>query len=164
MDAIIERVVEKDAAAARQIARDDSLSPIQKIFQILTAQQPKQDDSKELLIEQFHHLSNAEMHQKSITRSVLALAPVLAEVVREGIDSGIFHTEYPKETMEFLILAGQNLFDPSMFQWSEEELAVKMNAFIATMETLLGAGSGSFSCIREILSGEESKKGKNHAE
>lgn len=63
-----------------------------------------------------------------------------------------------------MILAGQNLFAPSIFQWSPEELAVKMNAFIAMMETLLGAGSSSFSCIREILTGEESKKGENHAE
>lgn len=110
------------------------------------------------MIEQFHVISNAEMHQKSVTQSVQALAPILAEVVKQGTAENIFHTEYPLEIMEFLILSGQNLFDPSMFQWSPEELGARVEAFISMMETLLGAEPGSFSCMGEILEGENNAK------
>lgn len=153
MDAIIKRVIDNDIEAAKRIVLDETLTPVEKIFSILKGQQPREDDNKEQLIEQFHHPMNVEMHQKSITQSVLALAPVMAEVVQQGIDENIFHTEYPQEVMEFLILSGQNLFDSSMFQWSQEEIVVKINAFISMMEILLGAEKGSFSCMLEILAG-----------
>lgn len=155
MEAIIERVVDNDVAIAREIASDNTLTPVEKIFKILKGQQPQDDDNKEQLIEQFHSPSNAEMHQKSISQSVRSLAPILSDVVRQGISEGIFHTEYPTEVMEFLILSGQNLFDPSMFQWSMDEIMVKVDAFISIMETLLGAEKGSFSCMHEILTGTD---------
>lgn len=155
MEAIIERVVDNDVAIAREIVSDNTLTPVEKIFKILKGQQPQDDDNKEQLIEQFHSPSNAEMHQKSISQSVRSLAPILSDVVRQGISEGIFYTEYPTEVMEFLILSGQNLFDPSMFQWSMDEIMVKVDAFISIMETLLGAEKGSFSCMHEILTGTD---------
>lgn len=162
MEAIIKRVIDNDVKTAKKILFNKTLTPVQKIFNIFKAQQPQKNNKKEQLIEQFHCPVNAEMHQKSITQSVLSLAPILAEVVKQGNEENIFHTEYPKEVMEFLILSGQKLFDYSMFQWSQEELTVKINAFISTMEILLGAEKGSFSCMREILTGMEG--GKENAE
>lgn len=162
MEAIIKRVVDNDVKIAKQILLNNTLTPVQKIFNIFKAQQPQRNNNKEQLIEQFHFPENAQMHQKSITQSVLSLAPILAEVVKQGNEENIFHTEYPEEVMEFLILSGQKLFDYSMFQWSQEELTIKINAFISTMEILLGAEKGSFSCMHEILAG--TKGGDENAE
>lgn len=162
MDAMINRIAANDAAAAERILLDRTLTPIEKIFRILKVQQPKEGSRKEQLIEQFHSPANAEIHQKSIAQSVLCLSPVLAEVVKQGNDEGLFHAEHPKEIMEVLILAGQNLFDPSMFQWTQEELGVKISAFISMMEILLGAKKGCFSCMNEILAGAEG--GEENAE
>lgn len=44
-----------------------------------------------------------------------------------------------------------------MFQWSQEELTIKINAFISTMEILLGVEKESFSCMHEILSGTKGR-------
>lgn len=159
MDAIINRVVENDMEMAIQISRDTSMTPVQKIIAILMAQQPSDGGSKELLIEQFHRPDNADMHQKSITRSTLTLAPVLADVVKQGISEGLFHTDYPQEMIELLILSGQNLFDRSSFQWTPEDLEQKINAFITAMELLLGAEKGSFSHMWTVLTGTEKNGG-----
>ena len=151
MDAIIERMMDKDRTMAQEIALDAGLTPVEKIFNILNAQKPRSGDSKDLLIEQFHSPSNADMHQKSIARAVTVLAPILEDVVRQGVKEHLFKTDYPRETMEFLILSGQNMFDTSMFQLTPEEMHQKIKAFICTMELLLGAEKGSFSCIAGLL-------------
>lgn len=163
MDAIIDRIVEGDVRVAKAIADDPGLSPVQKIFAIIQGQQPESGDHKEQLIEQFHSPANAEMHQKSVSRAVLALAPILADVVEQGIEDHVFQTDYPRETMEFLILCGQNLFDTSMFQWTPEELGQRVLAFVSMMECLLGADKGSFACMSGLLA-DSSAERTEHAE
>lgn len=155
MDAIIQRVIEKDVRTAKEILRNGALTPQQKLHRILMAQRPEQGGDKDLLITQLHSPGNAEMHQKSIIRSIKSLAPVMAQVIKEGIEMGTFHTDYPEETMEVLILAGQNLFDATMFQWTAQELELKINGFTAIMEQLLGVEKGSCSFMHEVLSGGE---------
>lgn len=156
MDAIIDRMMDKDRMMAQEIALDKTLTPVEKIFNILNAQKPRSGDSKDLLIEQFHSPSNADMHQKSIARAVTVLAPILEDVVRQGVEEHLFKTDYPRETMEILILSGQNLFDSSVFRWTPGEMDQKIRAFICAMELLLGAEKGSFSCIAGLL-GEADK-------
>lgn len=151
MNAIIDRVVTQDVVRATEIASDNTISPVEKIFRILMEQKPAQNDIKDKLLDQFHQPNNADMHQRSIVQSILRITPVLAKVVQEGVDQGIFTTKYPNESIEILIASGQTMFDTSLFQWTPEELAQKVMAFISTMEILLGAEKGSFACMVEIL-------------
>lgn len=151
MDAIIKRMIEHDVNIAKQISIDKTLTPPQKIFSILLAQKPKNGDKKDKMIGQLHCPDNADIHQKSITQSILALSPILAEAVQQGIDDKIFKTDYPLEVIEILMASGQILFDSSMFQWNPEKLEKKIRAFICTMELLLGAEKGSFECMKELL-------------
>ncbi len=160
MDAIIARIIEHDVQTAKRISLDPELTPVQKICRILTAQQPKSGDSKEKMIEQLHCPNNAEMHQKSIVQSILALSPILAEVVRQGIGENLFETGYPQETIEILIASGQIQYDPAVFQWTPEEQEKKIKAFISSAEILLGAEKGSFECMDDILTGNAAQKEK----
>ncbi len=164
MDAIIDRVNARDVQAAELIVRDKSLTPVEKIYQILAGQQPKGGDFKDMMIRQFNSPSNAEMQQKSIALSIKALSPILAIAVQEGIDQGIFHTGYPQEAMEILLVSGQILFDPVMFHWTEEESQRKIMAFIAAAETLLGAEQGSFEFVGRILAAGGQENGCRHGE
>lgn len=154
MDAILQRVVDRDVSTAKQIALDQSLSPAEKIIKIFKSQRPQEGGGKDHLIEQLHAPGNAEMHQKAVVLSVLSVAPVLAEIVDEGNALGVFHVEYPKEAMEFLILAGQNLFDLAMFQWTARELERKVSAVIGIMETIMGTEQGTFAELRGLLTEE----------
>ncbi|RGZ01925.1 TetR/AcrR family transcriptional regulator [Clostridium sp. AM58-1XD] len=155
MDAMIERIVLEDVRKAEQIVKDSTLTPVQKICGIIQVQQPVNGDRKDQMLEQFHCPCNAEIHQKSIVQSILCLSPILAEAVRQGIDEGIFHTDYPQEVMEILISSGQVLFDPAVVSWGPDVMAEKMEAFLSSMEILLGAERGSFECMRELLAARE---------
>ncbi|KQO17385.1 TetR/AcrR family transcriptional regulator [Paenibacillus sp. Leaf72] len=155
MDAIIMRIVAADVAAARGIASNPELPTLVKLFQILMAQKPKHGDRKEQLLEQFHQVGNAEMHQKSLVQTIIHLTPVLTAVIEQGIEEHIFQTEFPQETVEFLIVSSTFLFDEGLFEWQPAEIIQKAKAFIHVMETTLGAKKGSFDFIYEMLTNGE---------
>ncbi|WP_020618352.1 TetR/AcrR family transcriptional regulator [Paenibacillus daejeonensis] len=153
MDAIIMRIIEADAAMARRIAADPDIPVLGKLLQILMAQSPVQGGSKEKMIEQFHQPENAEMHQKSLVQAILHLGPVLADVVEQGVKEGLFRTEYPRETVEFLLAGAQVIFDEGLFQWPQEEVMRRAAAFVRMIEQSLGAEQGSFDFMLERLAG-----------
>lgn len=151
MDAIISRIVNADVAAAREIADNPNLPAIQKMLQIFLAQKPQRGGGKDKMIGQLHHPDNAEMHLKSWIQSIRRLTPVLTEVIEQGIDENVMASDYPHETMEFLLAAAQIIFDEGLFHWGADETPRKIKAFIHIMEVTLGAAEGSFDCFIEIL-------------
>jgi AcrR family transcriptional regulator len=158
MDAIIMRIVLADVAAARTIAANPDIPVLDKLLQILLAQSSQQGGSKEKLIEQFHQPSNAEMHQKSIVQAIVHLTPVLADVVEQGIAEQVFATDYPRETVEFLVAAAQVIFDEGLFQWEPHEALRRALAFVRLIETSLGAAKGSFDFMLERLAGPSAER------
>lgn len=151
MDDIIMRIVNEDVAAAREIENNPELPAIPKMFQILFAQKPQNGGSKEKMIEQFHQPNNAEMHQKSLVQSILHMTPVLTRVIEQGIRENVMATDYPQETVEFLIASAQIVFDEGLFHWEPNEAKKKVEAFISIMEATLGAEKGSFNDMVNVL-------------
>lgn len=151
MDAMIDRIIKQDLVEAKEIACNTTLSPFEKIFHILLKQKPTKGSNKDKMIDQFQQPSNAEIQQRTITQCILHITPVLTEVVQQGINQGIFKTEYPQEVMEFLVVAGQTMFGTKVFQWTQEEKFQKIMSFISIMEILLGAEKGSFNRMVEVL-------------
>ena len=60
----------------------------------------------------------------------------------EGNAQGLFHVEYPRETMELLVLYPVTVFD-ECFQQTPEQQVNRVQAFIHNTEILLGAEAGS---------------------
>lgn len=149
MNAIVMRFILNGEASARRVVSDPNLNAHDKIFRIIMAQnQP--DDNKLGLIEQLHHVQNVEMHQKSLVETVLRLSPILAEVVEQGIEEGVFHTPNPRESIEFLLVSSQFLLDQGIFQWEEDQLLQKVEAFAHITERVLGAEQGSFAYVTRL--------------
>lgn len=150
MDAVVMRYIDAGVDAARQIAADPKLSVHEKLLQIIMAQKPD-TERKGQMIEQFHQAENAQLHQKSLTETILKLTPVLTEVIEQGIQERLFHCPYPQATMEFLLIASQFMFDEGIFEWQPEEIIEKIQAFIYIMETTLGAEKGSFDYVTQMF-------------
>ncbi|MEW4426874.1 MULTISPECIES: TetR/AcrR family transcriptional regulator [Paenibacillus] len=149
MNAIVMRFILKGEAAAKCVVSDPKLNAHDKIFRIIMAQN-EPDEKKLGLIEQLHHVHNVEMHQKSLVETVLRLSPILAEVVEQGMQEGVFHTPNPQESIEFLLVSSQFLLDRGIFQWEEEELQKKVEAFSQIVERVLGAEQGSFAYVTRL--------------
>ncbi|MEF3353040.1 TetR/AcrR family transcriptional regulator [Paenibacillus sp. GYB006] len=150
MDAVVMRFIETGVVAAKKIATDKELTVHEKLLQIIMAQKPN-TPSKRQMIEEFHEPDNAQIHQKSLTETILQLTPILTGVIEQGIEEKLFHTPYPRESIEFLLISSQFLFDEGIFKWTPEEIVQKIQAFIYMMESTLGAERGSFSYVSQMF-------------
>lgn len=150
MDAIVIRFVSAGVTAAKAILENTNLTVHEKFLQIIMVQKPTTDVKKEM-INQLHQINNAQMHHKSLVETIKQLSPVLVEVIEQGIKEGLFHTPYPKEAIEFLLVSSTFLFDDGLFDWKPKEIIQKVQAFIYTMEVILGAEKGSFAYMSKVF-------------
>ncbi len=153
MDAIIQRIVDAETANVKKIAANPKMTVPQKLCAILMGQGLAEETEKEKkdMINQFHMVENAEMHQKSLVQSIKCLSPVMAEMLNEKTGSTTFSTDYPQETVALFLAAGQFIFDEGLFHWSEEERARYAVAFVEMMEKTLGVPQGYFNDIKKIF-------------
>jgi AcrR family transcriptional regulator len=150
MDAVINRMVEGIVKCANAIAGDSTLTVNEKMRDAILSMNIS-DGVGKVVIEELHKPSNAQMHQASITKTLQAVAPILAGIVEQGVQEGVYKTHYPLETVEFLLVANQFIFDSGIFQWSREELTTRALAFVRMMELSLGAAEGSFDFLFDNL-------------
>lgn len=148
MDAIISRMLELVVKAAKTVADDETIGAREKMRQIIFSLNVSQNPDGQIL-EELHQPANAQMHQKSITQTIQAVAPIIGEVVKQGIEEGIYKVEYPCETIEFLLVANQFIFDQGIMRWTPEETASRRTAFVHMIERSLGAAEGSFGFMLE---------------
>lgn len=151
LDAILVRLVDRDREKMQAVTKNSSLNPIEKISAMFMAQQPQPGDVKSHMNEIFHKPGNGDMHLKYNVLALRYLSPILAKVVREGIEQGLFHLEYPEEISEYLLGASVFAFDEGLNEWTATELKIRGLAFMAMLETTLGAEKGSFGFVLKIL-------------
>jgi len=81
-----------------------------------------------------HEESNAVMHEKMERHTIERLVPLMARVVAEGTQAGIFDVQYPTESVEFLLASLVYFFHhPEIF--ADPLRRVKMQS---SLETILG--------------------------
>lgn len=157
MDSIVMRFIQIGVEAAKAIAGSKEFNALDKFYKIIAGQNLLTEQNEDIL-DHLHQVKNSQMHQKSNVETILQIAPIFADIVRQGIEEGIFETPYPQEIMEFLLAASQFLFDRGIFHWTPEEIRSKAKVFEFIMETLLNAQKGSFDFIpklyEKILSGK----------
>ena len=154
LDGVLHRMTEQVAAAAIAVAGDPAMTAHEKMLRIIPAVSIS-ESSNERMIQELHSPANALLHQKSIAQTIRAVAPIIAGVVEQGISEGIYRTRYPLETVEILLVASQFIFDEGIFQWTPDEMAARMTAFIRITETVLGAEEGSFKFLKGGQTGEK---------
>jgi len=151
MDAIIMRFVNANVAAAKAIADDNKLSALEKFFQILFSSKTKSGENKEKVIEQLHQPNNAEMHQKSLVMLITYLAPILTQVIEQGIQEKIMVVDYPLQTIELLLASSAVIFDDEFFPCEAEIMEKRANAMINMAEATLGTEKGALSDIIKLI-------------
>ena len=149
LDAIIDRISEKIFYKAQEISKDPSLSVQEKILGVVMSLNIE-DDKEKKIVNNIHNPQNLLMHQKQFDSIIDNVVPILTKVICEGIEIGIFNTDYPLETVEMILIYTQTVFD-SNNNLSMEETLRKISAFIVNLERLLGAEKGSFDFIKQVF-------------
>lgn len=143
MDALIERYSVRLLGAAQETAADKSIPVVDRIIRVVMALNISGGSSSKEIMEHIHKPQNALMHQKIQRVIINGVPPILTEIIREGIEQGMFNTPFPYECMEMVVIYANTVFDDDMVAMTDEERFSRMLAFICNVERLLGAESGS---------------------
>jgi AcrR family transcriptional regulator len=150
MDALIERYNDRLLGAAQEIAADKSIPLNERIIRVVMAMNISGGSGKEIM-EHIHKPQNALMHQKIQKVIINGVTPILAGIIREGIEQGLFNTPYPHECMEMIVAYTNTVFDDDMVKMTNEERASRIQAFVFNAERLLGAESGSLMYVMKMI-------------
>ncbi|EOH75064.1 TetR/AcrR family transcriptional regulator [Enterococcus malodoratus] len=142
MDALVERTTSLLFDAAKKVADDHSIPVYQRFVQTVLAL--RLDTSKDdTMMDYVHKPQNALMHQKIQTALVREITPVLTGIVEDGIQQGIFQTDYPYESVELVVVYASVAFDEQeMVPDSRAKKEHRVKSFFYLLERLLGVEEG----------------------
>ncbi|GIN08592.1 TetR family transcriptional regulator [Shouchella clausii] len=158
MDALIDRYSTRILSEARVIAADKSIPVSERIIGVVMALNVSGESGQEMK-DHIHKPQNALMHQK-IEKVIISNVPqILADIIREGIELGLFNTPFPYECMEMVVIYLNTVFDDDMVEMTDEERVTRVRAFVFNLERLLGAERGSLMYVLQLFA---NKDGGNH--
>ncbi len=100
MDGLIDRMLDDAELILRPIADNPELSAIEKLRSYFDAGGRWKVAQKAFMLDLlriWRSDTNALMRQKQEAAAMKRIAPVLAEIIRQGIAEGVFSTKYPEQ-------------------------------------------------------------------
>jgi AcrR family transcriptional regulator len=164
VEAVIGRHSEKLLAGAEAVANDTSIPIHERLIRTSLALQVSDDTGLEMA-DHLHKPQNALMHVK-IERVLFDDAtPILAKIVREGMEQGVFDTPCPEEAIGMILSYGNSAFDAERLAvLTADELSHKLKSYIWAVERLLGAESGSLGGLAQLFDGLNATNGRDDSE
>jgi hypothetical protein len=136
------RIVDRAQVIADSAGLDAQTKMAQLIASINIAQTPEGG-----VIDELHIPANAQLHHRTLVETVRRVAPVMAQVVEQGIAEGVYATPNPLESVEFLLAGISVVFDEGFFALVPEQMASRAVEVVRVAELVLGARPGSFSFL-----------------
>ena len=149
LESVIEDIVEESMSGIQEVVdamHGNALEKMRKLLEggNIAAKQPE-------ILGHLHKPENEAMHVRLLAVTLARLAPLYAELIQQGCDEGLFHTNNPIECAEFILTAGQFLTDVGIYPWTKEELSRRARAFPKLIERQLNAPPGSFDFMTQSI-------------
>jgi AcrR family transcriptional regulator len=109
LEALAERLARGSIAQVQDILDDPSLSAVERLNRFLErTRQLKVESAPELLatFAAVFRSENVVLYHRLNTALVAVMAPVLARIIAQGLDEGVFDTPDPQVTAEMLLSIG----------------------------------------------------------
>jgi AcrR family transcriptional regulator len=158
LDAVVERIVHTAMAAVAPIVADPGLPAPAKLDRLFAGIAGWKAERRELmlaLIRVWRSDENAIVREKCRQRTVTHLAPLLAAIVRQGIDEGVFSVSSPDDSARVLVSlllgaqehAGDLFFARQAGTVTFEAVEAALAAYSEAWERLLGMPAGSLRMV-----------------
>lgn len=154
LDGLIDRMLDEAEQVLRPIVEEKDLSAIEKLRRYFDTAGRWKVSQKSFMLDLFrvwHADSNAIMRQKQEAASIKRIAPMLAEIVQQGMNEGVFSTKYPEQFGNIFVGLSHGFEDklvellladhppPNALQRLEDLIG----AYSDSMERILGVPPGS---------------------
>ena len=139
LEALIERNYEQSLETAKNLAKQTEVSPFTRmamLFQVCRSSseflRQGSDVSEQGTVKNFHE--KAFIHQKYIKYLITELKPVLTEIIKQGIDMGVIHFEYPAALAEIVLIVLSVKMDNYLLPSTPEEIDETIHGLITLLE------------------------------
>ena len=141
LDSVIERINDTLMYNAKKIAEDKQIPLLDRLTGSIQALNVDSRIGEEVLL-QVHKPQNALLHQKMQEKLISGIVPIITDLIEEGNREGIFHSPYPKEAVEMVMIYSNIAFD-DLSVMSSDERKHKIQAFICHAERIMGTAEGA---------------------
>ena len=146
LEAIVEQISVSMAAYFTSIVEQSNLTAIQKFKRMIRGPEKKKLTSSSAM-QIIHKPENRELQEKLNIQAIENIAPLIAKVLEQGKDEGVF-TAAPSVELVQLILAGsQFVLDSGLFTWTAKKRIVYLKELQNLFEALVGIKSGTLGFI-----------------
>jgi len=154
LDGLVEQMLEEADAVARPILESKELSALEKLQRYMDTTARWKVSQKSLMLSimrAWRMDANALMRQKQEAAAIRHVAPMLAEIVRQGVTEGAFTTKYPEQFASMLLGLSRG-FEDAVAEIllkdrpppdAAERLEFALGAYSDSLERVLGAPPGS---------------------
>lgn len=152
MDSLIESYTDDILRRVQTIKEQEESSILEKLFFILSSMN-MEGEGNDAMIEYMHRPQNALMHEKTNRIIIEKITPLLADLVSEGVNQGIFSTIHPYDAVEIILVYSIHAFGHEFMEKPHKEKIQKIESFLYSLERLFGAEEGIFDVLKEMIYG-----------
>lgn len=160
LEAVVDELIAQAQAILQEIVADETLAAIPKwiqAFQVVGNWKIERKDEMIALLRLLQRDENVLLRHKRWMQATQVLSPELAKIIAQGVEEGVFETEFIQDSAEMALAITQPLRDtiydtllnpdkyddPAALTWR------KITAVQTAIERVLGAPPGSLPIIDE---------------
>ena len=119
LEEVIDMMIDSEAKMAEQIITMDIPVP-QKIVMMITSMKPT--EAEQPIKNALFQPENVLMHHKVRKKLITIITPLLSEVIKDGVNEGIFECDNITERVKMLLIISDGTFNEGSF--SERDISV----------------------------------------
>lgn len=148
LEALVERNYEKPLKTAKNLSEQKDISPFTRMAMIFQA---CRNSSSEFLKSEGSTGAGAQekafLHQKYMNHLITELKPVLAEIIRQGIEAGMIHFDRPEVLAEIVLIVLTVKMDNTLIPSTKEEIEETIAGLISLLENGTGNPPGTLNFL-----------------
>jgi AcrR family transcriptional regulator len=159
LDQLVTRFTAGSLEEAKKVMKRKGLNAVERMNRFFIKIKDKKVENKELmkmLMKVMYTDENLIFRHKVFKKSIALMTPYFAEIVKQGIDEGLFQPQDHEETAELIFTMALNLnetvvrllLDAEAHPENIDKIDRKIKAYYRGMERMLGAAEGSLSFYR----------------
>jgi AcrR family transcriptional regulator len=154
LEGVVERMGDAALASARPVLADPSMSALEKFEAFVGGVAAYEIDRRDLILgylQSWLSDGNAVIRERLRRGQVPRLQPVLEQIVRQGVEEGVFAVTSPEDAARVLVSLWQGMGDDTtdlmlgllLGTVSYEAFERRFGAYVEGLERILGADRGS---------------------
>jgi AcrR family transcriptional regulator len=154
LDALVARIAHQVVQNLVPMINDDALSAVEKFNRFISDSNEMKLENQDVLqtyLQVFYQESNALMRERVQMESIRQVAPLLAQIIRQGVAEGVFVSAYPDISAEIVLQVIGNMSRSIIQQYlldGQDLAAIEtiqgiIDAYEEAVTRVLGAAAGS---------------------